>query len=243
MNRLIAQHANKKRIISVIGAGGKTTLLHQLAEGYRRKGLRVLVTTTTHMLIEADTDLSCDSFVIGHKLETDGYCMAGARCEESKKICALPHQVLGDLYAVADIVLIEADGAKHHSLKYPAAHEPVIVPETTEVILLMGLWELGKPAETVVYRYAESGVRLAGSVQRQTKHGTQFTGSLQQRMEHDAQARVSLSWIQHEIYPRYHLALQAQGYHGAVTYLLSEKSADGLVFLTWQEAVAKYGLE
>lgn len=222
MNRLIAQHANKKRIISVIGAGGKTTLLHHLAEGYRRKGLRVLVTTTTHMLIEADTDLSCDSFVIGHKLETDGYCMAGARCEEPKKICALPHQVLGDLYAVADIVLIEADGAKHHSLKYPASHEPVIVPETTEVILLMGLWELGKPAETVVYRYAESDV---------------------QRTEHDAQARVSLSLIQNEIYPRYHLALQAQGYHGTVTYLLSEKSADGLVFLTWQEAVAKYGLE
>lgn len=222
MNRLIAQHANKKRIISVIGAGGKTTLLHHLAEGYRRKGLRVLVTTTTHMLIEADTDLSCDSFVIGHKLETDGYCMAGARCEEPKKICALPHQVLGDLYAVADIVLIEADGAKHHSLKYPAAHEPVIVPETTEVILLMGLWELGRPAETVVYRYAESSV---------------------QRTEHAAQARVSLSLIQNEIYPRYHLALQAQGYHGTVTYLLSEKSADGLVFLTWQEAVAKYGLE
>ena len=222
MNRLIAQHANKKRIISVIGAGGKTTLLHHLAEGYRRKGLRVLVTTTTHMLIEADTDLSCDSFVIGHKLETDGYCMAGARCEESKKICALPHQVLGDLYAVADIVLIEADGAKHHSLKYPAAHEPVIVPETTEVILLMGLWELGKPAETVVYRYAESGA---------------------QRTVHDAQARVSLSLIQNEIYPRYHLALQAQGYHGTVTYLLSEKSADGLVFLSWQEAVAKYGPE
>lgn len=222
MNRLIAQHANKKRIISVIGAGGKTTLLHHLAEGYRRKGLRVLVTTTTHMLIEADTDLSCDSFVIGHKLETDGYCMAGARCEEPKKICALPHQVLEDLYAVADIVLIEADGAKHHSLKYPAAHEPVIVPGTTEVILLMGLWELGRPAETVVYRYAEFGV---------------------QRTEHDAQALVSLSLIQNEIYPRYHLALQAQGYHGTVTYLLSEKSADGLVFLTWQEAVAKYGLE
>ena len=197
MNCLIAQHANKKRIISVIGAGGKTTLLHHLAEGYRRKGLRVLVTTTTHMLIEADTDLSCDSFVIGHKLETDGYCMAGARCEEPKKICALPQQVLG-------------------------AHEPVIVPETTEVILLMGLWELGRLAETVVYRYAESGV---------------------QRTEHDAQARASLSLIQNEIYPRYHLALQAQGYHGTVTYLLSEKSADGLVFLTWQEAVAKYGLE
>lgn len=229
MQRLVTQQNKEKKIISVIGAGGKTTLLHHLAEVYRRKGLRVLVTTTTHMLVEADTDLSCDSFVIGHKLETDGYCMAGARCEEPKKICALPHQVLGDLYAVADIVLIEADGAKHHSLKYPAAHEPVIVPETTEVILLMGLWELGEPVERAVFRYAECG--------------TQFTGSLQQRMEHDAQVRVSLSFIQNEIYPRYDLALRAQGYHGTVTYLLSEKSADGLVFLTLQEAVAKYGLE
>lgn len=243
MNRLIAQHTNKKRIISVIGAGGKTTLLHHLAEVYRRKGLRVLVTTTTHMLIEADTDLSCDSFVIKGKLEKNGYCMAGACCEQPKKICALPREVLCDLYDVADIVLIEADGAKHHSLKYPAVHEPVIVPETTEVILLMGLWELGEPVERAVFRYAECGVQITGSMQRQMKHGAQFTGSLQQRMEHDAQARVSLSFIQNEIYPRYDLALQAQGYHGIVTYLLSEKSADGLVFLTWQEAVAKYGLE
>ena len=227
MNRRMVQHTNKKRIISVIGAGGKTTLLHRLAEEYRRMGKRVLVTTTTHMLIEADTDLSCDSFVIGHKLEKSGYCMAGARCEEQEKICALPNEVLCDLYDAADIILIEADGAKHHSLKYPAAHEPVIVPETTDVILLMGLWELGKPVETAVFRYAECNALFTGSVQRQP----------------DAQERVSLSFIQNEIYSRYDAALQAQGYHGTVTYLLSEKSADGLVFLTLQEAVAKYGLE
>ena len=229
MNRLMVQHTNKKRIISVIGAGGKTTLLHRLAEEYRRMGKRVLVTTTTHMLIEADTDLSCDSFVIGHKLEKNGYCMAGASGEEYEKISALPQQVLCELYAAADVVLIEADGAKHHSLKYPGVHEPVIAPETTDVVLLMGLWELGESAETAVFRYAERSVQPTGSVQRQT--------------EHDAQERVSLSFIQDEIYPRYDAALQAQGYHGTVIYLLSEKSADGLVFLTLQEAVAKYGLE
>ena len=47
----------KNKIIAVIGAGGKTTLIHRLAEEYRRKGASVLVSTTTHMLVEPDTDL------------------------------------------------------------------------------------------------------------------------------------------------------------------------------------------
>ena len=38
----------KNKIIAVIGAGGKTTLIHRLAEEYRRKGASVLVSTTTH---------------------------------------------------------------------------------------------------------------------------------------------------------------------------------------------------
>ena len=49
----------KNKIIAVIGAGGKTTLIHRLAEEYRRKGASVLVSTTTHMLVEPDTDQMC----------------------------------------------------------------------------------------------------------------------------------------------------------------------------------------
>ena len=36
-------------IIAVVGSGGKTTLIKQLASRYRREGKTVLVTTTTHM--------------------------------------------------------------------------------------------------------------------------------------------------------------------------------------------------
>lgn len=67
----------KNKKIAVVGAGGKTTLIHRLAEEYRRKGASVLVTTTTHMLVESDTDLSCDSFAIREKIKRTGYCMAG----------------------------------------------------------------------------------------------------------------------------------------------------------------------
>ena len=62
----------KNKIIAVIGAGGKTTLIHRLAEEYRRKGASVLVSTTTHMLVEPDTDLSCDSFAIMEKIKKTG---------------------------------------------------------------------------------------------------------------------------------------------------------------------------
>ena len=46
-----------EKVISIVGAGGKTTLVHKLAREYHRRGKGVLVTTTTHMYVEADTDL------------------------------------------------------------------------------------------------------------------------------------------------------------------------------------------
>ena len=36
-------------VVAVAGAGGKTTLVYRLAREAREAGLRVLVTTTTHM--------------------------------------------------------------------------------------------------------------------------------------------------------------------------------------------------
>ena len=65
-----------EKVISIVGAGDKTTLVHKLAREYHRSGKGVLVTTTTHMYVEADTDLSCDFFALRDKIIKDGYCMA-----------------------------------------------------------------------------------------------------------------------------------------------------------------------
>ena len=134
----------------------------------------MLVTTTTHMYVEADTDLSCDFFALRDKIIKDGYCMAGQkisehiRTEKSKpedmvysnekpKMCGLPYDLLDklikDMPQELDYVIIEADGAKHHSLKYPAADEPVIYPLTTDVIIVLGTWEKGRLCKDVVFRY------------------------------------------------------------------------------------------
>ena len=72
-------------------------------------------------------------------------------------MCGLPYDLLDklikDMPQALDYVIIEADGAKHHSLKYPAADEPVVYPLTTDVIIVLGTWEKGKLCKDVVFRY------------------------------------------------------------------------------------------
>jgi xanthine dehydrogenase accessory factor len=53
-------------IKAVVGSGGKTTLIHQLAKQYRKAGKKVFVTTTTKMLIEEDTLLLHKLFTSDH---------------------------------------------------------------------------------------------------------------------------------------------------------------------------------
>ena len=77
-------------IVAVVGSGGKTTLIKNLAQKYRAEGKTVLVTTTTHMFIEEDTLLTDDAEVIIRALEERGMVMAGV--PERIKIKALSQE-------------------------------------------------------------------------------------------------------------------------------------------------------
>lgn len=143
-----------KKMISIVGAGGKTSLVHELANARHREGASVLVTTATHMLIEEDTDLSGDFFTIRDQLAARRYCMAGIPCgTEPEKMQGLSETLIKELAPWCDYVIIEADGARHHSLKFPGASEPVILSMTTDVIVVMGIWEIGRPCREVVFRH------------------------------------------------------------------------------------------
>ena len=137
-------------IIAVVGSGGKTTLIKNLAEQYRREGKAVLVTTTTHMFIEPDTLLTDDPAVILQALQKTGYAMAGIPAGE--KIKALSQETFAAVSAASDVVLVEADGSKHMPLKYPNATEPVIPENTDEIIVVCGLNAIGQPAKAVCHR-------------------------------------------------------------------------------------------
>ena len=52
----------------------------------------------------------------------------------------------------ADAVFLEADGAKGLPCKAPAAHEPVLLPQSDILLAVAGLSALGRPLEQVCFR-------------------------------------------------------------------------------------------
>lgn len=137
-------------IISVVGSGGKTTLIKKLASRYRQEGKTVLITTSTHMFIEEDTLLTDDAGTILDALKKTGYAMAGV--SGGNKINALSKETFDTVCPYADVVLVEADGSRMHPLKYPNAREPVIPENTDEIIVVCGLNAIGQKAKDVCHR-------------------------------------------------------------------------------------------
>ena len=137
-------------IRAFVGAGGKTTLIHQQAAAYRAEGKRVFVTTSTHMFIEPDTVLSDDPEEILRELNRTGYVMAGL--PEGKKIRALSPKTYGAVCARADVVLVEADGSNGQPIKFPNSTEPVLPDNVEEIVVVCGLQALGKPLIEVAHR-------------------------------------------------------------------------------------------
>ena len=137
-------------ILSIVGSGGKTSLIKELTARYRSEGKTVFVTTTTHMFIEQDTLLTDDAGAIIRALKETGYVMAGI--PEGEKIKALSRETFDAVCPFADVVLVEADGSKHLPLKYPNAAEPVIPENTDEILIVCGLNAIGQKAKDVCHR-------------------------------------------------------------------------------------------
>lgn len=140
-------------IWSFVGAGGKTTGIFCLAEYLLKQGLRVLVTTTTHMARpENPAFMPGDSGVeIVKRLEEDGYAIAGVPLSNGK-IKGVSKETLMQVKKSADVILIEADGSARLPFKVPAMHEPVIIPDTDRIFVTMGLTALGKPVAEICHR-------------------------------------------------------------------------------------------
>ena len=143
--------AEKGHVVSLVGGGGKTTLLYQMAAHCARKGWRVLAATTTHIVqppgaVWAQTDAE-----IFRLWEHGSYAVAGTPAPDGKLTAPSPAQ-LERWMALADIVLVEADGAKRMPCKAPAAHEPVLLPQCDIVLAVAGASALDKPLEEVCFR-------------------------------------------------------------------------------------------
>jgi len=142
----------ERGLLSLVGAGGKTTVMFRLAAELTARGLRVACATTTKIfppspdqarLVLAENnehflDACRESMAQGRPV-----CVAWR--EESGKLLGLPPEFIHRLLdsGICDWILVEADGARGLPLKAPAEHEPVIPERSTHVLALAGLTAIG----------------------------------------------------------------------------------------------------
>lgn len=141
----------EKGVTALIGGGGKTTLMYTLAEELRRRGT-VIVTTSTHIQRPEQYPVltAADAAAVSAALAASGVvCVAGETAEG--KLCA-PALSFETLAALADFVLVEADGSKRLPLKAHAPHEPVIPANTRQTVYVAGADGFGHPIRQVCHR-------------------------------------------------------------------------------------------
>lgn len=141
-------------VVSLVGGGGKTTLLYAMARHCAAQGQRVLAGTTTHIL-RPSAHYAPDEAARDALWRAGEYAVAGTPAPNGK-LTSLPPQALARWVAAADTVFLEADGAKHHPCKAPAAHEPVLLPQSDIVLAVAGLSALGRPLAEVCFRLEEA---------------------------------------------------------------------------------------
>lgn len=146
-------------VVSVIGSGGKTTLLSVLA---RELSQPVILCTTTHMvpfsqypLLPGDDAREIQAALSYHRV----VCLGRPNGDGKLTAPTLP---FAQLRGLAPWVLVEADGSKRLPLKAHAPHEPVIPPESGQTILVAGASGFGAPIAKVVHR-AERFCSLTGA--------------------------------------------------------------------------------
>lgn len=159
-------------VISVVGAGGKTSLIFAWARELASEGKKVVISTTTHMMHPEFAEPACpakalvyysgyspsehelaeDKAQIDSHLESDRILMIASNDpSNNRKVTAPPQELLDYVYTAADVVLIEADGSRRMPLKWPKAHEPVVPKNTDISICVAGLSALGCSLQDALY--------------------------------------------------------------------------------------------
>jgi len=166
-------HLPPQPLISIVGAGGKTTTMYTLAAELAQRGKRVITTTTTNiyppqagetdeLIIAAETPtllkMIRDAWKEHHRLT-----VAASTNDVGKLVGLQPEQPYELLRGSgADAMIVEADGARHLMIKAPAKHEPVIASHTNIVLLMMSAEAIDQPLSSEIAHRPERIAAILG---------------------------------------------------------------------------------
>ena len=149
------------RVVSLVGGGGKSTLMYFLAQTCARQGRKVLVTTTTNIFQpHASIHARWEGEILS-LWEQGSMAVIGTPIPGKDKFQAPDPELLAWALERADVIFIEADGSRHCPLKVPREGEPVILPQCDTVLAVMGLGAIGKPLKEAAFRVPDVTAFLA----------------------------------------------------------------------------------
>jgi molybdenum cofactor cytidylyltransferase len=135
-------------VVSFVGGGGKTTSMYHMAGELVKNGMKVIITTTTHIATPDDPSLivllTNEINEVNNALEKHNPVILADKLE-NERLCGIDPMWVSDLSRLADVILVEADGSRSRPFKAPHDHEPVIPPSSTIVIPVVGAEAVNKP--------------------------------------------------------------------------------------------------
>lgn len=157
-NKLL--NLNNGDLISIVGAGGKTSLMFTIAEELR-KDYKLLITTTTKIFVPERTQY--DFMAIGHENYQEIKCsykkgiyVYGESINVEGKLIGISTETLNTQMSCFDYTIVEADGSKGKPIKGWKVTEPVISSKTTKTIGVLSIESIGKEInEKNVHRVSE----------------------------------------------------------------------------------------
>jgi probable selenium-dependent hydroxylase accessory protein YqeC len=142
-------------LVSVVGAGGKTSLMYRLAREIASAGGRALATTTTKVIYPPAGEVA--DVVLGEEIEETvaevrrrllpGRVVFAGRARLDAKVAGFSPAFV-DVLHQADrswTIIAECDGARGKSLKVPRADEPPVAGSTDLFVIVTGADCLGRP--------------------------------------------------------------------------------------------------
>jgi len=130
--------------------------MYTLASELAQRGKRVITTTTTNIYFPKKDET--DALIVAAETPTLLKMVSAASRQHHRvtvagraigagKVGGLqldqPYELL--MKSGADVVIVEADGARHKMIKAPAEHEPVVPPETNVALLMMSAEAINQP--------------------------------------------------------------------------------------------------
>jgi probable selenium-dependent hydroxylase accessory protein YqeC len=159
-------------VAAFVGAGGKSSAILAVAGELAEAGMTFLVAPTTKMFVnEAEkigplvTSEDVDELraKAGEALSDEASgVVAGSRLLSKNRIGGVEPAAISSLAALADVVLVEADGSRRRPIKGTAEHEPALPEAATLVVAVGNIRAFGMPVDEEHVHRPELFSKLTG---------------------------------------------------------------------------------